>query len=147
VPLDRQPGSHRFDIRALPLADRHYSRRKIGSPQFVKPGSNIVLLTEAADALWVTSWPDGQYVRHAWPGAWECSFFRNEGDVLSSELITEAVAITRWQLRHATGRGHHHVYQPQEGAPQARPRPLLSPGRLEADRRDAGRAHRARPRA
>jgi hypothetical protein len=88
--------SHRADPRALPLADRHYNRQKIGSPQFVPPGSCRVFLTEDASALWVTSWPKGEYVRHAWPGAWVNSMFRNErGDRdLSSELIREAVAAT-----------------------------------------------------
>lgn len=87
--------SNRFDTRALPLADRHYNRRKVGSPQFVPPGRNIVLLTPQADALWVTSWPFAEYVRHAWPGAWVCSLFRNESEHLASELIREAVAATR----------------------------------------------------
>lgn len=88
--------SHRFDARALPLANRHYSRRTPGSPQFVPPGRCLVLLTEDADALWVTSWPFAEYVRHAWPGAWMCSLFRNESPHLSSTLIGEAVAATRW---------------------------------------------------
>lgn len=87
--------SYRFDPRALPLADRHYNRRKIGSPQFVPPGRCLVLLTAEADALWVTSWPYAQYVKHAWGGAWVCSLFRNESPHLSSDLIREAVAITR----------------------------------------------------
>lgn len=87
--------SHRFDRRALPLADRHYNRRKVGSPQFVPPGRCTVLLTGTADALWVTSWPFAQYVRHAWPGAWINSLFRNESTHLASELIREAVAVTR----------------------------------------------------
>jgi hypothetical protein len=87
--------SHKFDRRALPLADRHYNRRKVGSPQFVPPGRAVVLLTLAADALWVTSWPFAQYVRHAWPGAWVCSAFRNESNHLASELIREALAATR----------------------------------------------------
>lgn len=87
--------SHRFDRRALPLADRHYNRRKVGSPQFVPPGRCIVLLTGTADALWVTSWPFAEYVRHAWPGAWICSCFRNESPHLSSGLILQAIAATR----------------------------------------------------
>lgn len=88
--------SHRFDRRALPLADRHYNRRKIGSPQFVPPGRCAVLLTADANALWVTSWPFAQYVRHAWPGAWVNSLFRNESSALSSDLIREAIAATRF---------------------------------------------------
>lgn len=88
--------SHRADPRAVTLADRHYNRQKVGTPQFVPPGRCLVLLTAAADALWVSSWPFAQYVRHAWAGAWVCSLFRNEGEVLSSALITAAVAATRW---------------------------------------------------
>lgn len=87
--------SHRADPRALPLADRHYNRQKPGTPQFVPPGRCLVLLTAAADALWVTSWPLAQYVRHRWPGAWVNSLFRREGGALASELIREAVAATR----------------------------------------------------
>lgn len=45
-------------------------------------------------ALWITSYPFAEYVRHAWAGAWMCSCFRNEGAGLSSELIEEAVFIT-----------------------------------------------------
>jgi hypothetical protein len=86
--------SHRFDERALPLADRHYNRRKVGSPQFVPPSRCLVFLTPDQKALWVTTWPYARYVRHAWPGAWVNSLFRNEGAGLSSELIREAVAAT-----------------------------------------------------
>lgn len=87
----------RADIDVRPLADRHYNRQKIGSPQFVPPGRCLVLKTDPVDAFWITSWPFAEYVKHAWAGAWVCSAFRNEGDRLSSELITEAVAITRWR--------------------------------------------------
>lgn len=88
--------SHRADPRALILADRHYNRQKPGTPQFVPPGRCLVLLTAQADALWVTSWPFAEYVRHAWAGAWVCSLFRNESAALSSDLIRQAVAATRW---------------------------------------------------
>lgn len=87
--------SHRADKEALPLADRHYNRQKIGSPQFVPPGRCIVLLSTDKKALWVSSWPFAEYVKHAWGGAWVCSCFRNEGAGLSSELIRQAVAATR----------------------------------------------------
>ncbi len=87
--------SHRFDRRALPLADRHYNRRKIGSPQFVPPGRCLVLLTENAGALWVTSWPFAEYVKHRWPGAWVCSCFRRESGGLAQDMIRDAVSATR----------------------------------------------------
>ena len=60
--------SHKADPLAVPLADRHYNRRAIGSPQFVPPGAAVVLVTESADALWITSMPFAEYVRHAWAG-------------------------------------------------------------------------------
>ena len=34
---------------------------------------------QGGKALWVTSFPFAQYVRHQWAGAWVCSAFRNEG--------------------------------------------------------------------
>jgi hypothetical protein len=88
--------SNRADDRARPLADRHYNRQKVGAKQFVQPGSCLVLLTEGATALWITSWPKGEYVQHGWPGAWVNSCFRNEDRELhlSSDLIREAVAAT-----------------------------------------------------
>jgi hypothetical protein len=94
--------SNRADPRALPLADRHYNRQKIGAPQFVPPGRCLVLLTPDADALWVTSAPFGEYVQHAWPGAWMCSLYRNEGTLKGKQLIRQAVAATRW---HAAEQG------------------------------------------
>jgi hypothetical protein len=87
--------SHRADVRALPIADRHYNRQKVGSPQFVPPGRCIVLLSKDADALWTSSWPFAEFVKHAWAGAWINTMFRNEGSTLSSDLILEAIAITR----------------------------------------------------
>jgi hypothetical protein len=93
--------SHRADQEARPIADRHYNRQKIGAKHFVPPGRCFVLLADGSKpecgALWVTSWPFAQFVRHAWPGAWVNSLFRNEMQerYLSSELIVAAVAATR----------------------------------------------------
>lgn len=87
----------RADQRARRLADRHYSRQKPGTGQFTPPGRVLVLLTPEADAVWATSWPYPEYVNRAWKEAWLCSLFRNESSHLSSELIREAVAITRWR--------------------------------------------------
>lgn len=88
--------SDRFDPAGVALADRHYNRRKVGSPQFVPPGRNLCFILPAGDAVWTTSWPFAEYVKHAWAGAWVNSIFRNESPHLSSELILEAVAATRW---------------------------------------------------
>jgi hypothetical protein len=90
--------SWRADPLANRLAKRHYTCQSPDSKQFVPPGRCVVLRTEEADAVWVTSWPLAAYVKHAWAGAWMCSMFRNEtgGRLLSSDLIREAVACTRW---------------------------------------------------
>ncbi len=88
--------SHRFDAAAADLADRHYSRRKVGSPQFVPPGRCLVL--RATFAYWVTSWPFAEYTRHAWAGAWVCAAFRREGgSEKAADMIRQAVAATRWR--------------------------------------------------
>ena len=87
--------SHRADPVAARLADRHYNRQKIGSPQFAPTGSCCVFLTTCARGFWITSAPLAEYVKHAWPGAWICSAFRSEGAGCASQLIREAVAATR----------------------------------------------------
>ena len=87
--------SNRGDPRAVKIADRHYNRQKIGSPQFVPPGRCLVFRVSES-ALWVTSWPLAEYVKHAWAGAWVNSLFRNEKrEIRSSDMITQAVAATR----------------------------------------------------
>jgi hypothetical protein len=87
--------SHRADQEARVMADRHYNRQKPGTPQFVPPGRCFVLKQKRA--LWVTSWPFAEYVKHAWPGAWINSCFRKQGGrQLASEMIRDAVAATRW---------------------------------------------------
>lgn len=89
--------SHRADAFAADIADRHYSRQKVGSPQFVPPGRCFVLKakTPTGRAYWVTSWPFAEWTKHAWAGAWLCSAFRNESAGVASELIIQAVSATR----------------------------------------------------
>ncbi len=86
--------SFRADPASAAIADRHYNRQSIGSAQFVPPGRCVVLRADAA--VWVTSWPFAEYVRHEWPGAWINSLFRREGGELASEMIRAAVSATRW---------------------------------------------------
>lgn len=87
----------RVDPDGRVLADRHYNRQSIGADNFVPPGRCFVLVIPGA-AVWVTSWPFAEYVKHAWGGAWVNSLFRNEASerYRSSELIRTAVAATRW---------------------------------------------------
>lgn len=89
--------SNRGDPRCCAIADRHYSRQKIGSPQFMPPGGCVVLYSGRpgnGEAVWGTSTPFAKYVKHAWAGAWMCSIFRNEGAGKASVLIRQAVAAT-----------------------------------------------------
>jgi hypothetical protein len=89
--------SHRADDRSRRIADRHYNRQKIGTPQFVPPGRCAVFYagTPTGEAFWVSSWPFAEYVKHAWGGAWVCSAFRNEGAGCASILIRQALSATR----------------------------------------------------
>jgi hypothetical protein len=88
--------AHRNDPHGRAIADRHYNRQNPGAPGFVPPGRCFVLTTP--HALWVTSWPFAEYVRHAWAGAWICSAFRREGGPdRASDLIRDALAATRWR--------------------------------------------------
>lgn len=87
--------SHRAELRARLIADRHYNRQKIGSPQFVPPGRCVVFFSADPPAVFVSSWPFAKYVKHAWAGAWVNTLFRKEGLGCASEMIREAIALTR----------------------------------------------------
>lgn len=84
------------DPRACTLADRHYSRRKPGSGQFMPPGQTIILIADvtALTAGAVFGWwrPDPSSGIEAMNGldGWTCTIFRNESAALSSELILDA---------------------------------------------------------
>lgn len=90
--------SYRADPLARVIADRHYNRQKVGSKQFVPPGSCCVLLEREQKAFWVTSAPKAEYVKHDWAGAWVCSAFRSEDAGGSVELVRQALAASRHQL-------------------------------------------------
>jgi hypothetical protein len=82
------------DSRAVSLADRYYTRQKPGTPQFTRPGRNLVLLSEDEKAVW-TTWMPAKGERMDGLDVWECTMFRNEGPYLSSHLIVLALAVTR----------------------------------------------------
>lgn len=86
------------NAKGLELYERHYScyhyadgrERKL----FVGPGEKMVLMTAKQDALFVwRKFKDDSGQRGI-----NCAVFRNEGTILSSELILEAerIAATRW---------------------------------------------------
>lgn len=96
----------RNDPRARELADRHYSRKKPGTIEFCPPGNNIVLIIPSlagASALWVShrAAPYAPIEKPRFDGfdCWDNPYFRNESGIKSSELILEALAITRWLWR------------------------------------------------
>lgn len=91
--------ANKSDPTALRVASRHYNVQTPGRRQLMPPGRTLVLVTTCGRAVWGTSAQDPAFVDHAWPGAFVCSIFRNEGAGRSSELITEAVAA----VRHAWG--------------------------------------------
>jgi hypothetical protein len=87
----------KFDVESVFLADKHYSRQKPGSNQFMPPGRTMVLRNSAGSIvfgwLWQEKRDDGQ-------AGYNCSIFRNESDRLSSDVIIEAEAMVfkKWGL-------------------------------------------------
>lgn len=100
----------RNDVRGRLLADSHYSRKKIGAVEFCPPGHNIVLLGMNNDALWVSHRPSptANLAKPRFDGfdCYDNPYFRNESNERASDLIIQALAITRclWQ-----------DYQPKDG--------------------------------
>lgn len=82
---------------AAALADKHYSRRKIGSPQFMPPGQTLVLLGMMRNAVfgWWRPHPRSGLIAMNKLSGWTCTIFRNdsEGRLLSSLLVLEAERI------------------------------------------------------
>lgn len=84
--------SNKADPAAVALADRHYSRRKPGSRQFMPPGQTVVLLDDSERAVFTWWRPHPRSGIRALNGldGWTCTIFRNESERLSSELILSA---------------------------------------------------------
>lgn len=80
----------KFDPRTAAMADRHYSRRTIGSNQFMPPGQTVILLADRAVFGWWRPHPDAGIDAMNGLDGWTCTIFRNESPVLSSLLILEA---------------------------------------------------------
>lgn len=82
----------KFDPRSAALADRHYSRRKIGSPQFMPPGQTLILLSDDERAVfgWWRPDPASGIVAMNGLDGWTCTIFRNESPARSSDMIIEA---------------------------------------------------------
>lgn len=74
------------------LASRHYSRQTPNSPQLAPPGKRLYFVTTDRRALWASS--RQLFAAAHRRDAWVCTFFRNEGPALSSDLIRSAIAAT-----------------------------------------------------
>lgn len=104
------------------MADRHYSRKRIGAAEFCPPGHNIVLLGANDDALWVSHRPapNAGLERPRFDGMdyWDNPYFRNESGMLGTDLILEALAITRYFWRDALPvHGFHTFVNPRKVKP------------------------------
>jgi hypothetical protein len=84
--------SGKFDKVGAALADRHYSRRKPGSPQFMPPGQTIVLIAKGMDAVfgWHRPHPSSGIKLMSGLDGWMCTIFRNESPHRSSDMILDA---------------------------------------------------------
>lgn len=85
------------------LASAHYSRQTPDSVQLAPPGRRLYFVTPCRRALWASS--RQKFAAPHRLGAWVCTFFRNEGAGLSSLLITDAVAATRFMWGEPPTRG------------------------------------------
>ena len=98
------------DARVRGMYQRHYSAHKYkGDLRIVGPGEHMILMTQ--DCLALFAWRKGHDSGYRWHGidaqiGVNCTIFRNEGDMLSSDLIKEAdeMAWRRWptEPRHYT---------------------------------------------
>jgi hypothetical protein len=80
-----------FDPEMAALADRHYSRRSVGSRQFSYNGRKLVLRNSEGTVLWVWMFPDPAMRMDGQTG-YNCALFRNESARRASEIILEAEA-------------------------------------------------------
>jgi len=82
-----------LDAKLRSFAAPHYSRQNPDSPQLAPPGRRLYFATPDRRALWASS--RQKFAAPHRLGSWVCTFFRNEGAGLSSDLIRAAVAATR----------------------------------------------------
>lgn len=105
------------DRSVLALYERHYSCHKYADgrerSQFVGPGEVVVLRTDRADAGFV--WR--RFIDDSGERGVNCAFFRNEGPILSSELVRQADAVADVVWPGA----RHYTYVDQEAIRSTRP--------------------------
>lgn len=100
----------KFNSRAVKLADGHYSRRKVGSSQFMPPGETLVLLGQNAVFGWWRPHPRSGIKAMNNLDGWTCTIFRyarkskrTDGSLrVASDLILEAES---WLIKERSGCG------------------------------------------
>jgi hypothetical protein len=85
--------TNKADADCARLADKHYSRQKRGSLQFMPPGKTLVI--RDAGGLIVFGWHWAQIPRADKQEGYCCSIFRNEALRRSSEIILECEELVR----------------------------------------------------
>jgi hypothetical protein len=84
--------TYRFDPEMALLADDHYSRRTVGSPQFMPPGEILVIRNTEGTLIfgWLL-----QNERDDKQEGINCSIFRNTSERRSSDVILECEELAR----------------------------------------------------
>lgn len=94
----------RSDPAVRALRDRHYSTKRPGGKTVGPPGRVVILRTEDGLAAWITHYPATELALDGLD-AFRCSLFRNEGPLLSSDLIVAAMEISQRILGETNGWG------------------------------------------
>lgn len=95
--------THKGDARCARLADKHYSRQQPGMWSWTRPGYNYILYCNddsgnGGEAVYCWWRPIDTIERFDKLHAIECTIFRNETHLLSSELIIQAcAAVQTWE--------------------------------------------------
>lgn len=97
--------SHKYDKHGAALADGHYSRRKIGSPQFMPPGETVVLVAPGAVFGWWRPHPRSGLRAMNGHDGWTCTIFRRVSGPLASDMILEAELALDGKTCGPSGRG------------------------------------------
>lgn len=85
------------DCEMAALADRHYSRRKVGARQFLVSGRKIVIRNTEGTLLFGWVW-NYEHLRWDRQNGYNCAIFRNESARRSSDVIQECerIAFEKW---------------------------------------------------
>lgn len=86
-----------YDGEMSMLADRHYSRRKVGARQFLYSGRKLVIRNAEGTILFGWIWPQDELRLDDQTG-YNCAIFRNESARRASDVIREceAMALEKW---------------------------------------------------